>query len=66
MTLKETLFKLDLLISHPFSFKYLTPQIILMQPPWFLGLKENFAELKSDNKSFFGMFLRNYCGLDSV
>ena len=48
MTLKQTLFELGLLISHAF----LTRAIYS-----FLGLNENFTELKNDDKS---LFLRRY------
>ena len=52
MTLKQTLFELGLLISHTTDSLKATRAIYS-----FLGLNENFTELKSGDKS---LFLRRY------
>ena len=56
MTLKQTLFKLGLLISHAFLFQVYntTDSLKAIRAIYsFLGLNENFTELKSGNKSLF-------------
>ena len=60
MTLKQTLFELGLLISHAFLFQVYNARDSLKATRAiysFLGLNENFTELKSCNK---GLFLRRY------
>ena len=60
MTLKQTLFKLGLLIIHAFLFQVYNATDSLKSTRAiysFLGLNENFTELKGGNKS---LFLRRY------
>ena len=57
MTLKQTLFELGLLISHAFLFQVYNATDSLKAIYSFLGLNENFTELKSGDKS---LFLRRY------
>ena len=60
MTLKQTLFELGLLISHAFLFQVYnsTDRLKATRAIYsFLGLNENFTELKSGVKS---LFLRRY------
>ena len=60
MTLKQTLFESGLLISHAFLFKVYnaTDSLKATRAIYsFLGLKENFNELKRGDKS---LFLRRY------
>ena len=60
MTLKQTLFELGLLISHAFLFEVYNTTDSLKATRTiysFLGLNENFTELKSDDKN---LFLRRY------
>ena len=60
MTLKQTLFELGLLISHAFLFQVYnaTDSLKAARAIYsFLGLNENFTELKSGDKS---LFLRRY------
>ena len=55
MTLKQTHFELGLLISHAFLFQVFNATDNLKATRathWFLGLSENFTELKSDKASF--------------
>ena len=56
MTLKQTRFKLGLLIIHAFLFQVFNATDNLKWTSathWFLGLNESFIELKSGNKNFF-------------
>ena len=56
MTLKQTLFELRLLISHAFLFQVYntTDSLEAIRAIYsFIGLNENFTELKSGNKSLF-------------
>ena len=56
MTLKQTLFELGLLISHAFFFQAFNATDSLKATKAiysFLGLNENFTELKSGDKSLF-------------
>ena len=56
MTLKQTLFELGLLISHAFFFQVYnaTDSLKATRAIYsFLGLNENFAELKIGDKSLF-------------
>ena len=60
MTLKQTLFELGLLISHALLFQVYNATNSLEATKAiysFLGLNENFTELKSGDKS---LFLRRY------
>ena len=60
MTLKQTLFELGLLISHAFLLQVYnaTDSLKATRAIYsFLGLNENFTELKNDDKS---LFLRRY------
>ena len=55
MTLKQTLFELGLLISHDFFFQVYNATDSLEATRaihLFLGLNENFTELKSDKSLF--------------
>ena len=59
MTLKQTLFELGLLINHDFFFQVYNAKDSLKATRaihLFLGLNENFTELKSDKS----LFLRKY------
>ena len=65
MTLKRTPFELGLLISHAFFFPAFSatdnPKAT-SAIPLFLGLNENFIELKSGNKSlFWHVFEKVFC-----
>ena len=60
MTLKQIFFELDLLISYAFVFQVYnaTDSLKVTRAIYsFLGLNENFTELKSGDKS---LFLRRY------
>ena len=62
MTLKQTLFDLGLLISHAFLFQIYNATDSLKANRViysFLGLNENFTELKSGNKSLFLSYFAN-------
>ena len=63
MTLKQAPFELGLLISHVFLFKVFNATDNLKATRAirsFLGLKENFIELKSSDKRLFWHVLRKY------
>ena len=63
MTLKQTRFELGLLIFHAFLFQVFNATDNLKAARathWFLGLNDNFTELKSIDKNLFWHVFEKY------